>query len=469
MIDNLEDIFSQLINYHRKSDTRLVLALSGGVDSRVLLALMAHYQQQHPLVPCLTVHVHHGLSANADQWATQCQRWSAAYNIPCVIEYVQLDRHNGDSLEQQARHYRYQALQQHLQPNDLLLTAQHSDDQIETFLLALKRGSGPKGLASMAQSKELINGAMLLRPLLAVARSKIEAYAIEHQLEWVEDESNLDTRFDRNFIRHHVTPILNARWPGLAQAVQRSATLCAEQEMLLDQMLMPLLQAATALDGSLSIALLSAQTELTRNRLIRMWLDQQQQSMPSKESLALIWSQVALAKQDANPQFNLSVKPTRQIRRFQQRLYLVEQHQSLVDWRQFITREEKVQLPDGLGEIQLRACKTKSDSQDPSLSQATVYNVICHRNDEWSICFDPEGLSAHPQQRAHSHKLKKLYQEYGIPSWQRRRLPIIMSGSRVVAVMGVFVDRAFAYDAKASFVSLGDEATVQKCELIWYK
>ncbi len=234
--------FSQVLDEQQVMHGKIIVGFSGGMDSRVLLRLAARYCKQHSIA-CLAVHVHHGLSANADEWQIHCERWAKEEAVEFVCERVILAKDSGDSLEQLARQARYQALCQHIENGDLLLTGQHLDDQAETMLLALKRGSGPKGLSSMASSMAFSLGT-LVRPLLNATRRDIERYAQQQQLQWVEDESNTDTRFDRNFLRQNVLPVLSQRWPSFAQAASRSARLCAKQEQLLKELLLPELEAS---------------------------------------------------------------------------------------------------------------------------------------------------------------------------------------------------------------------------------
>ncbi len=186
-----------------------------------------------------------------------------------------------------------------------LLTGQHLDDQAETMLLALKRGSGPKGLSSMASSMNFGSG-KLVRPLLNTARHDIERYAQHEQLQWVEDESNSDTRFDRNFLRQSVLPVLNQRWPNFAQAASRSARLCAKQERLIKELLLPELEVCMNEFQGLSISTMSSHSILKREQLLRLWLEANTSLMPTEVQLCKIWQEVAMAKQDANPEMNLA-------------------------------------------------------------------------------------------------------------------------------------------------------------------
>ena len=434
--------FTQVLDRYYQSGPKIVLAFSGGVDSRLLLELLSRYQQVNSTgnnpIKCHAVYVHHGLSSNADDWADKCLMWAEQVGITCSVEQVSLDINSGDSIELLAREARYQVLSKHIQAGDLLLTGQHADDQVETFLLALKRGSGPKGLSSMAESMPFAGG-MLVRPLLAIKREQIEAAAKEEGLDWVEDESNQDTRYDRNFLRHRIVPDLSERWPSIHQAVQRSASLCAQQEALLDELLGAVFERALQSDLSLSIDELATHSDLARARLIRMWLAKLNANMPTQVQLNLIWNEVGLAQQDANPKLQLKQG---EVRRFQNRLYWVTETADVTTWQSDIQTDTALVLPERLGELTLNT----------SSEQATI--ALPPHPELLRVTFNPEGLSAHPTTRNHSRKLKKLFQEYNVPSWLRRQIPILMYQNQVVAVAGLFVDRAFSG---------------QDCELIWRK
>lgn len=439
---HLIETFTSVFDQSAIKPQRLVVAFSGGVDSRVLLELAAQYTKTHG-IDCQAIHVHHGLSDNADQWAEQCQVWCDDLSVPLAVERVSLDVHSGESIEKLARDARYNAFKSHLRQGDVLVTGQHVDDQVETFLLALKRGSGPKGLSSMAKVMPF-SGAHIVRPMLSVTRAEIEAFARRMGLTWVEDESNQDVRFDRNFIRHQVTPLLTERWPSFRESVSRSAQLCAEQEMLLDELLASHLQRALGDDQSLSVEVLSAHSALLRARLLRMWLGHCQQAMPSQKQLQLIWEEVACAQRDANPKLILNGV---EVRRFNQKLYLVRETKDLSGWQGDVSVGGRLLLPDSLGHVSLQAGGSESE---PGRRVQTF--SLPDQNAVLRVTFNPEGLSAHPVGRGHSRKLKKLFQEYQVPSWLRRRTPILMDGDRVIAVLGLFVDKN--YDG-------------QDCEALW--
>ncbi|MEH6531663.1 MAG: tRNA lysidine(34) synthetase TilS [Photobacterium frigidiphilum] len=404
---------------------RFVIALSGGLDSRVLLHLMGRFIRENPQYQCNAVHVHHGLSGNADKWAQQCQLWAFEEKITCHIEHVTLVLGNRVSVEQQAREQRYLALSKHVQQGDCLLTAQHADDQLETFLLALKRGSGPAGLASMPESITFGIG-YHLRPLLQVTRQSITDYGIAHQLEWVEDESNQDQRYDRNFLRHQITPLLHQRWPGIRKAVSRSAALCGEQEALLNELLASHLSKALHVDQSLKIVELGS--ERIGKQLIRQWLSLFTVLMPSQAQLQQIWQSVVLAQDDANPQVCWD---NHQIRRYKQRLYVVKQWADISLFQQKCELNQACSLPEGLGTLVLTTVKANGILRLPQ-----QHEIV-------SVRFEPEGIEAKPQGRIGKRKLKKLFQEYEVPSWNRRRTPLVFYNDRLAAVAGLFVTEDF--------------------------
>ncbi|WP_413703489.1 tRNA lysidine(34) synthetase TilS [Pseudomonas sp. Pseusp16] len=209
------------------------IAYSGGLDSTVLLHLLAHLAKTESLPALSAIHVHHGLQAVADAWPEHCSSVCAALGVPLQIVRVQVQP--GASLERAARDARYHAFSEVIRPGEVLLTAQHRDDQAETLLFRLLRGAGVRGLSGMPRQRPLGKG-HLLRPLLDATRAELEAYAAEHQLRWIEDPSNQDRQFSRNFLRHQVFPVLTTRWPQAMATMARSAAHLSEAQGLLDEL-----------------------------------------------------------------------------------------------------------------------------------------------------------------------------------------------------------------------------------------
>lgn len=442
---------SSQLSAYRKAPLILV-AYSGGVDSQLLLHYVAQWAQcNNCLNKVLALYIHHGLSSNADHWAQHCKQSAEQLGVRFSVEKVQLPKLG--SIEQEARHARYDVFARYInataqsEKKPLLLTAHHQDDQVETFLLALKRGSGPTGLSAMAQ-RSAFAGGVLLRPMLKISRSYIEKSAQALSLSWVEDESNTDTKYDRNFLRHKIIPQLKARFTGWNKAVSRSAELCAQQDELVNELLAERLQDAMQADkgapwylqNGLKLNVLQGQSRVLQSALLRAWLQSLNAktsvgmknafSMPSRVQLDEILDSVILAKEDANPQVsweNVSV------RRFKYRLYLVPQYQDISQQVIAVKLNEKIQLPDNVGNIELTSVA----------HQAALAIRAPRFNESVTIGFSASGLALKPIGRQGSRKIKKLYQEYQVPSWMRTRLPIIYYNQEVVAIAGLFVVQGF--------------------------
>lgn len=413
----IDQSIEQAILDHIKNRQSLLVAYSGGVDSTVLLHVLTQLkQQQRPDLQLSAIYIHHGLSQNADSWARHCQQQCQIWQVPLIIEKVRLDPMAGN-IEQQARNARYQAIYRHLKSDQMLCTAQHLDDQCETFLLALKRGSGPAGLSAMP-----VESNRHLRPLLTISRQQIEAYANRHQLTWIEDESNQDDHYDRNFLRLKVLPLINQRWPQFSQMVARSASLCQQQEALINELLDNDFHQLLTTQGQLRLSPLINYSEYKRNAILRMWFRQQGIMMPSQKQLALIWQTVVEAKEDANPKFVLHNK---QIRRYQNQLYLLPLYDDtehlVINW----DLTSPLVLPDNIGQLQSHY-QHDLNCRLPQADEAVT--VRFHAQGRLQIV-----------NRQGSRAIKKIWQEHQIPPWMRTRTPLIYYNEQLICAVGVFV------------------------------
>lgn len=252
------------------------IAFSGGLDSSVLLHLLADWARHEDLPPLSAIHVHHGLQPAADAWPEYCAQFCARLDIP--LEVVRVQVAPGASLEQAARRVRYAAFAERLGSGEVLLGAQHRDDQAETLLLRLLRGAGVRGLAAMPASRPLGQGS-LVRPLIDCSRAELQAYAQSHGLAWVEDPSNADERFSRNFLRRQVMPLLAERWPQMTASLARSASHLSEAQQLLDELAEMDLLAARGVCAlpwlplpSLDLSAVTALSDARQRNLLRHWL-----------------------------------------------------------------------------------------------------------------------------------------------------------------------------------------------------
>lgn len=214
-------------------NTQIYLAYSGGLDSQVLLHALANHPKANQL-QLTALHVNYGLSENADQWQVFCEHQCKALDIPFSVKSVALEVSKGD-LERRARDIRYRWFESFMRQDAILFTAHHQNDQAETVLLRLLRASGVRGLAAIPPVRSLAKG-KLARPLLALPKADLQAYAEQHTLQWLEDESNKDLAFDRNFVRHQIIPKLTERWPRAVKQLARSAGNCADEQRLLNEL-----------------------------------------------------------------------------------------------------------------------------------------------------------------------------------------------------------------------------------------
>ncbi|HEY3986197.1 tRNA lysidine(34) synthetase TilS [Cedecea sp.] len=401
---------------------QLLVAFSGGLDSTVLLhQLVTLRDTLQPALKIRAMHIHHGLSPRADSWVEHCRALCVAWRVPFDVAHVQLPP-GGQGIEGEARIARYQALSGSLLAGEVLLTAQHLDDQCETFLLALKRGSGPAGLASMPSILPF-GDTSLLRPLLATSRSELEEWARVHQLNWIEDESNQDDKYDRNFLRLRVVPLLLQRWPHFSRSVARSAELCGEQEQLLDELLAEQLGGLMSRQGALRIEPLAEVSEARRFALLRRWLAYHRAAMPSRAALERLWQEVALSREDANPRLRLGAH---EIRRFQGALYWVPlqeiDKETVYSW---LVPYQPLSLP-GMGTL--------------SVSENGIAVRKPLADEAVSVRFKASGL-LHIVGRDKGRTLKKIWQELRIPPWQRDATPLLFYGEQLIAAPGVFVTR----------------------------
>lgn len=433
----------------------ILIAYSGGIDSQVLLdclaTLKAKQQIQNPLHVC---HVNHGLSSNALQWQHFALEQCKLRKIELTVCAVNIERENQQSLEALARDARYLALQNtanKLSEKDVvIITGHHQDDQLETFLLALKRGSGLKGLSAM-NAVSLLGTHLLARPLLNCSRSDIEDHANEKQLTWIEDESNCDTRFDRNFLRQDIIPLLKQRWPSFAKTVSRSSALCRDGQQLVDELAQQDLKYCVLVNEKITEPALKVaelvQLSTTRfNNLLRYFIELHGYLMPSSAQLQQVQQQLVAAA-DKSPHVNLGDYG---LRRFRDGLYLSKKIADLdkfsvqLNIKQLLGNETQVvDLPDQLGQLQF-TLMTHGWVVDNINKKVSMFLTAPKDGEQINIHFNHDNPRCLPDYRQHHRSLKKILQELDIAPWQRKRIPFIYYNEELVAAVGYFVCQKFS-------------------------
>lgn len=402
-----------------------MLGFSGGLDSRVLLQMLAGMQRKSGF-QLKAMHVHHGLSPNADHWATFCQNICTELEVPIQIVHVNVPKNSGLGIEASARAARYAALLN--DGADYVVLAHHQDDQAETLLLQLLRGAGVKGLSAMAAAD---TKKRLLRPLLAVSRAELEAYASAHALQWIEDESNEDTSLDRNFCRHQIFPLLQQRFPAVKKTLARSASHMAEAALLLDEL--AAMDAVSPADQrpmdavSLSLQNLNTLSEARARNLLRWWLARNHQPMPSSVRLQEMLRQLQGAKADASIKLAVHSAKGVWLRRYQGFAYLEFDGENANPTIAMVWQgEPELRLPDNS-----RLLFTQQRGRGLAFERLSIHKL--------RISQRMGGEQFKPDPAKPTRTLKHLLQEAKIPPWQRQHLPLIYSDDTLAIVPGIGV------------------------------
>ncbi|MGI9237894.1 MAG: tRNA lysidine(34) synthetase TilS [Woeseiaceae bacterium] len=405
--------------------SRYIIAFSGGLDSTVLLHAVAALREVLG-VRVLAIHVDHGLHEDSSAWSQQCREVADGLNVEFKSRSVQVQLESGKGPEASARDARYDALHSELGFGDWLMSAHHREDQAETLLLNLIRGSGPMGIAGIADIRRFGPG-WLARPLLGTGRQELLDYANRESLRWIDDPSNVDRRFDRNFLRHDILPRLAARWPDIAARLQRSAGHASEASQLLSNLASIDLEGLGRRPERLPVDGLLGLSPARQRNLLRYSLRHLGLSTPTSMQLERILNEVLPARRDAQPFVSW---PGAVVRRYRGRLYLLPE--PLLHTPATIDVSSKHVPPDGAPEFEvplgpgLGALRFQRD-QPCGLSEDLLRRDIQIRYRQGGERFIPYG-------QVHTRKLKKLLQEEGVVPWMRDRLPLVYAGEALVAV-----------------------------------
>lgn len=390
----------------------LYVAFSGGLDSTVLLHLLVDLRQRQSLPALHAIHIHHGLQAAADAWPQHCHEVCAALDVPLGVRHVQVPA--GASIEQAAREARYAVFTEVLGAGEWLLSAQHRDDQAETLLLRLLRGAGVRGLAAMTPRRRLGRG-YLSRPLLDVPRAALEAYALRHGLRWIEDPSNQDVQFARNFLRTQVLPLLYSRWPQAATNLARSAAHLNEAQHLLDELAVQDLQTARLPSEfawlnlpNLALAPLAGLSTARQRNALRHWLAPMTR-LPDTDHWAG-WESLREAGAQAHPLWRLT---DGELHRAVGHLWWLagDWLRVPVEARDWDDPLQSLELP---GNGQLRF-----DGAVPAGALQVRYR---------------QGGEVMQLPGRGQRDLKRLLNERGVPGFVRCRLPLLFQGGQLLAV-----------------------------------
>lgn len=406
---------------------RYWLGFSGGVDSTVLLHLLTAIRDRLD-APLAAIHVDHRLQPQSTTWAAHCEAACRQLGVPLTVCVVDAVARRGESPEAAARTARYAAFAQHLGPRGMLLTAHHLDDQAETLLLQLLRGSGVDGLAAMPAVRAWAGG-WHARPLLDIDRDTILAWAGTHRLQWIDDPSNARTTADRNYLRHAVMPQLAQRWPAATRQFARSAALCAQAAATLRTLADADLRVAASADGRrIRIAALRELPEGRSAALLRHWL--RDRGLPPLPAARLHEALRQLCEAGPDTAVEIAWEGVA-LRRFRDEAWLVRSAAPGLPSRPIAWNGEMLALGPGLGAVRRR--------HGPGGIDPAVWP-----DGGVQIGFRQPGMRCRPAGRQGTRSFKKLLQDCAIPPWLRDRVPVVLIDGRPAAIAGCCTCAPFA-------------------------
>jgi len=394
---------------------RLLIAFSGGADSTALADRIAALNSEREL---LCIHVDHQLDKDSSHRADRAGEIARQIGLDCIIERI--DVIPSASPEAAARKARYAALGRYVAADDILLTAHHADDQVETVLLRLLRGAGPSGLGGIPAVRRFGAG-WLMRPLLERSRAEIQDYCRARGLDWIEDPANRCLSADRNFLRHQILPRLRSRWPGLDHGVRRSARLAAEAGLFVEDRARAVLSDGRQDDRVLLARPLREAGPHLQAEALRLWCQDIVGSTPPGKQLDAFLEQIDGCPLDRLPELRWGSA----VLRFWSERFWVDQDRSRQAFELQWSTARALRLPEGLGELVLCG----EESTEP-----------------WSfrVRSGSPGERIRPAHSDHHRRVGELMRVEGVPPWERDWWPRIYEGQDLIAVGSRWIDRDFS-------------------------
>ncbi len=416
----------------------VVVALSGGVDSVVLLHLAVRALHAGDISSLRAIHIHHQLNEQADSWANFCQQLCKDYAIPCLIRKVNLENIAKNGIEKAARDSRYHVFENHLKTNECLLMGHHQDDQAETALFRTLRGSDPYGLSSIPQQRNVGKG-YLFRPFLSVTRQDIKEYAHACSLKWVEDSSNDQDVFDRNYLRHRVIPLLKARWPQISKTLAETASQCQSSQRLLEEIAIDDLRLAGKKVSfpfmgevlAINCLKLSTLSDDRQQNLLKQWLRKHYQVTPGKTAVQQMLHAVKNAEADKLPCLKIH-------------------HLYLRCFQQWLFVDPLKSLPV-IEPLLLNFC---DDSSPICFEGGQLEYVLSEQSPGITTKLTTAEITSRPyikkirpfaiKNRKGRKSLKKWLNELKVPPWLRDHIPLLIKDDELLAIPGLLTNVIFS-------------------------
>ncbi|QCI26268.1 tRNA lysidine(34) synthetase TilS [Buchnera aphidicola] len=412
-------MITEFINLINKNQS-ILLSYSGGLDSTVLLYQLVQWKKKYPNLKLRAIHIDHQINIKSYHWSKHCQKICKIINIPLIIKQITIP--NTNNFQENARKIRYKIIINHMNKNEILLTAHHLDDQCETLFLSLKRGSGLSGLSGISYVKKIDENKTLFRPLLRYKKKQLYQWAISNNLDWIEDNSNFNNKYDRNFIRNKIIKNIEKKWPFFQKNCYKSMQIFYIQEKSLNQFLDNTLLKHLVFKNILNIQNLQTIQQETQILLIRRWIQKYKKIIPTYLQIQNIYYYLMQYHQKYT-KFTIPFKNFK-ISRYKNMIFQIDKHKSIkkkiIFWHNY-TRP--LQLPEQLGQI----IQNKYGTKIPKPKKNDLVNIRFQTNKKIIIF------------QNYKTPIKNIWQYHNIPPWNRNRIPLLFYNDTLIYIIGILL------------------------------
>ncbi|WP_343183618.1 tRNA lysidine(34) synthetase TilS [Buchnera aphidicola] len=416
-----------MINFKKKilKYKKFLIAYSGGIDSTVLLYKLLEIKKKKK-IKIRAIHIDHQIFKNSKKWSKHCKKICLKNNIIFIKKKIKIKKKN---IEAKARKKRYKIFKKLLLPNEVLLTGHNLDDQCETLILSIKRGSGPKGLSGIAE-KTIFYKNILIRPLLKFSRKKIKKWAILKKLKWIKDPSNNDLSYDRNFLRHKIIPILTKRWKFFKKNCLRTSKLISNEHKILNKLTDPIINKNLYKNNSLNIKKIKNLNLKLKCFIIRKWIYIKKKKLPSFKVLKNIIKNIIHNKKKKNPKI---VFKKYEIWNYQNNLYLIKKKPQIKNYIIFWHKPfKKLILPKNFGSLKIK--KNKNINKKLYIRKPKKKQIVMIK------FFTNKKIKTKKNIKKYK-KVKKIFNEYKIPPWKRNKIPLLFYDNKFISIIGIIVTK----------------------------
>ncbi|CAL4319222.1 tRNA lysidine(34) synthetase TilS [Buchnera aphidicola] len=411
----------QILNEEIKKNKKFLVAYSGGLDSTVLLHKLLELKKRYSSIKLRAIHINHNLHPSSNFWVEFCQKECDKFGVKLIIKKIFLSKTTG--IEEKARLLRYKKIIKNSYPNEIILTAHHLDDQIETFFLCLKRASGSKGLSGISEIIHLSKN-KIIRPFLKIKKCQLKKIAIENQLIWIKDPSNKNIQFERNFLRKEIIPKFKKRWPFFLKNCYKSMLIFKEQESIINQLITEKIKNLSLINNGLNITQLKKINKPIQKLILRNWIKKNSLICPNNNFIKQIFIQLVSNKNKKN--IKICFKNF-EIQKYNDALYWTKTFPSIKKeillWKNF---KNSINLPYNLGKLIIN----KLGMKIPYPKEKENIQIRFHVKKNEKIFFSEQKKAI---------TIKKIWQMYSIPPWLRNKIPILYYDNQLISALGVFV------------------------------